>query len=179
MDATMPTRTNLLLLILAASPALAAAQAPSPVAAAFRDDESSKAKNLVAAAEEMPAENFGFKATPASMSFAQVVLHLAQGNDYLCGTIGGVKAPARPAVSDTASKTVLVARLKDTFAFCETALATLDDSKLGESLPFFGGRMMSRAGIMTITTGDWADHYSQASVYLRLNGHLPPTAKKP
>lgn len=174
----MPTRANLLVLILAASPVLAAAQAPSPVAAAFRDDESSKAKNLVAAAEEMPAENFGFKATPASMSFAQVVLHLAQGNDYLCGTIGGVKAPSRPAVSDTAAKAVLVARLKDTFAFCETALAALDDSKLGESLSVFG-RTMSRAAIMTITTGDWADHYSQASVYLRLNGHLPPTAKKP
>jgi len=32
---------------------------------------------------------------------------------------------------------------------------------------------------MTLTTGDWADHYSQQAVYLRLNGQLPPTAKKP
>jgi hypothetical protein len=37
---------------------------------------------------------------------------------------------------------------------------------------------MQRAAIMTITTGDWADHYSQAAIYLRLNGLLPPTAKK-
>ncbi len=28
-----------------------------------------------------------------------------------------------------------------------------------------------------ITTGDWADHYSQVAIYLRLNGLLPPTAK--
>ena len=25
---------------------------------------------------------------------------------------------------------------------------------------------------------DWADHYSQLAIYLRLNGFLPPTAKK-
>ena len=31
---------------------------------------------------------------------------------------------------------------------------------------------------MTIATGDWADHYSQVAIYLRLNGILPPTAKK-
>ena len=35
-----------------------------------------------------------------------------------------------------------------------------------------------RATIMTITTGDWADHYSQLANYLRLNGLVPPTAQK-
>ena len=29
-----------------------------------------------------------------------------------------------------------------------------------------------------ITVADWADHYSQMAIYLRLNGLLPPTAKK-
>jgi hypothetical protein len=32
---------------------------------------------------------------------------------------------------------------------------------------------------MTVATGDWADHYSQSAIYLRLNNLLPPTAKKP
>jgi hypothetical protein len=71
-----------------------------------------------------------------------------------------------------------VSRLRETFAFCDQALASLDDSKLADELPFFGGRPMSRAGIMTVTTADWADHYSQAAIYLRLNGLLPPTAKR-
>jgi hypothetical protein len=26
---------------------------------------------------------------------------------------------------------------------------------------------------------DWADHYSQLANYMRLNGLLPPTARKP
>jgi uncharacterized damage-inducible protein DinB len=173
----MLNRIRFPLLLVAALPSIAAAQAV--VATAFRDDATDKAKNLIAAAEAMPADKFSFKPTPASMTFGSVVSHLAQGNDYLCGAIGGVKAPTRTPVDTTAPKDVLVARLKETFAFCATALASLDDSKLSEQVPFFGGRMKTRAAIMTITTGDWADHYSQASVYLRLNGQLPPTAKKP
>ncbi|HKT07543.1 MAG TPA: DinB family protein [Gemmatimonadaceae bacterium] len=159
-------------------PGLVAAQSSSsPVADAFRDNASRVSKNLIAAAETMPADKYSFKPTPAQMSFGQIVVHLSQGNDYLCGAIGGEKAPTRTKIADTASKEELVARLKETFAFCDQALAKLDDSKLSEQLPFFGGKTRSRAAIMTLTTGDWADHYSQSSVYLRMNGELPPTAK--
>jgi hypothetical protein len=136
-------------------------------------------KNLIAAAEEMPADKYSFRPTPAQMSFAMIVDHLSNGNDYLCNKIGGGAMPTRSKVDTTAGKDALVARLKETFAYCEQTLASLDDSKLGEAVPFFGGKPMQRASIMTITTGDWADHYSQSAIYLRLNGLLPPTAKKP
>jgi len=159
-------------------PQLVAAQA-NPLADAFRADAKDEAKKLVAAAEAMPADKYSFKPTPAQMSFGDIVAHLAGGNDYFCGTIAGVKAPERTKVDPTAKKETLVARLKETFQFCDEALATLDDSKLSEQLPFFGGKMMSRAALMLVTTGDWADHYSQSAIYLRLNGQLPPTAKKP
>ena len=154
-------------------------QSSSPVADAFRHNAAEASKNLVAALETMPADKFGYKPTPPQMSVGQIPTHLAEGNDYLCGTIGGMKAPKRADVPDTASKDALMALVKETFAFCDQALAKLDDSKLGEELPFFGGRKMTRAAIMTITTGDWADHYSQLANYLRLNGLLPPTANKP
>jgi len=165
-------------LALSLVPCIAAAQG-SPVADAFRHNAQQVGKNLVAAAEEMPADKYSFKPTPQQMSFADVVVHLAEGNDYLCGTIAGTKAPTRGKVEASASKDALVARLKETFAFCDQSLASLDDSKLGEQLPFFGGKPWARAAVMTLTTGDWADHYSQAAIYLRLNGLLPPTAKKP
>lgn len=155
------------------------AQSSSPVADAFRNNASEMAKNLIAAAEEFPADKYSYKPTPAQMSVGDIVAHLSQGNDYLCGTIGGVKAPERAKVAVADGKPALIARLKETFAFCDQALAPLTDANLGEALPFFGGRKMSRAAVMTVTTGDWADHYSQYSNYLRLNGMLPPTAKKP
>lgn len=160
-------------------PGLATSQQGNPVADAFRDNAKSQAKNLIAAAEEFPADKYSYKPTAAQMSVGDIVVHLIQGNDYLCGTIGGVKAPERTKIAATDSKDALIARLRESFAFCDQALAPLTDAKLGEQLPFFGGRTMSRAAVMTLTTGDWADHYSQYANYLRLNGMLPPTAKKP
>jgi len=164
---------------LALLPGVVAAQQTSPVADAFRDNAKQEGKNLIAAAEAFPADKFSFKPTPAQMSFGDIVAHLSQGNDYLCGAIGGMKAPTRTKVAATDSKDALVSRLRETFAFCDQALAPLTDASLAEALPFFGGRKMSRAAIMTVTTGDWADHYSQSAIYMRLNGLLPPTAKKP
>ena len=165
-------------LAVALLPRIVAAQKAAPVAEAFRDHAREVGQNLMAAAEEMPAEKYVYKPTPAQMSFGKIVTHLAEGNDYLCGTIGGVKAPERAKVAETDSKEKLIARLRETFEFCDKALANLDDSKLGEQLPFFGGRTRSRAAIMMATAADWADHYSQAAIYLRLNGLLPPTAKR-
>src|SRR6266550_1742076 len=133
----------------------------------------------LATSEEFPADKYAYKPTPSQMSVGDIVVHLSQGNDYLCGTIGGMKAPDRSKIAATDSKDALLARLRETFAFCDQALAPLTDTNLGEQLPFFGGRKMSRAAVMTLTTGDWADHYSQSAIYLRLNGMLPPTAKKP
>jgi uncharacterized damage-inducible protein DinB len=164
---------------LALLPAIATAQSTNPVSEAFRDNARTAGKNLIAAAEEFPADKFGYKPTAAQMSFGDIVVHLTQGNDYLCGSIGGMKAPTRTKIAATDSKDALIARLRETFAFCDQALASVSDANLAEQLPFFGGRKMSRAAVMTLTTGDWADHYSQSAIYLRLNGLLPPTAKKP
>src|SRR5689334_10960851 len=170
-------RRVLTAIIVSVLPCVAVAQT-APVADAFRQNAKNVGKNLVAAAEEMPAGKYSFKPTPAQMSFADVVVHLAQGNDYLCGAISGTKAPTRTKIEASAGKDALLARLKETFQFCDQSLASLDDSKLNEEIPFFGGNPWTRAAIMTLTTGDWADHYSQAAIYLRLNNLLPPTAKK-
>ena len=168
-------RTTILALV--CLPAIAIAQ-NAPVADAFRDNAKRASRNLMAAADEFPADKYSYKPTEAQMTVGKIVAHLIEGNDYLCGTIGGTKAPDRAKLTGTESKDQLTSALKSSFAFCDQALSSLDDSKLGEQLPFFGGKSVSRASVMTITTGDWADHYSQFAIYLRLNGMLPPTAQK-
>lgn len=165
-----------LVIALSAVPALAVAQSKT-VADAFRANEARYARNLVAAAEEMPVAKYGYKPTKAQMSFAEIVDHLAEGNDVFCGAIAGTKAPERAKVSLKDGKEKQVARLKETFDFCNTALATLDDSKLDEQLEMFGMKM-TRAATEFMTVGDWADHYSQFANYMRLNGVLPPTARR-
>jgi hypothetical protein len=183
----MQPRTYVVALALAALPGALCAQAAamaaakpastSPVADALRNQEARYARILVAAAEAMPAEKYGYAPTPAQMSWQAIQTHLAEGNDFLCGKVAGVTAPTRSAVDTTAGKDKLVARLKETFAFCDSALAKVDDSKLAETMSLFGPNPYTRAATIMITVGDWADHYSQESNYLRLNGLLPPTAR--
>jgi hypothetical protein len=158
--------------------AVAAAQDPAtPASDALRSIAKRSQTNLIAAAEEMPAGKYGFKPTPAQMSFGKVIAHLSGGNDFLCSKIGGVEAPKREKVAEGAPKEKLVARLRESFQFCESALAKANDADLGSKVPFFGGSEVSRAEAMFAAAEDWADHYSQLAIYLRLNGLLPPTAK--
>jgi len=186
----MQPRVCFLMIACAALPATLAAQATpattapapapsaSPVSDALRNMEQRSARNLIAAAEAMPADKYNYRPTPAQMSFAQIQIHLAnEGNDILCSKTGGVPAPQRTAVDSTATKEQLIARLKETFQFCEQAFAKMDDSKLAESISMFGMNL-TRATAVLITVGDWADHYSQEANYLRLNGVLPPTAQR-
>jgi len=126
----------------------------------------------------MPADKYGFKPTPAQMGFGEILVHLAGGNEFLCSSISGVPAPKRAKVAATEPKQKLIDRLKESFQFCNSALAKLDDSGLGAQVPFFGNSKVSRATVEMAATEDWADHYSQMAIYLRLNGLLPPTAKR-
>jgi hypothetical protein len=62
--------------------------------------------------------------------------------------------------------------------YCQAALNKVDDSKLGDSIELYGGKQATVAFALIALTDDWADHYSAAAMYLRLNGLLPPTAQK-
>jgi hypothetical protein len=62
--------------------------------------------------------------------------------------------------------------------FCRQAFSGLTDTKLGESLPWFGGRQTTRFAAAMELTNDLIDDYATLSVYLRINGMLPPTAQK-
>lgn len=133
-------------------------------------------KNMVAAAEAMPEEKYGFKPSPEMNSFGHLVMHIAQSNNAFCSKISGQAAPDVK-MAETDPKDKLVAAVKDSFAFCAAALEKVDDSKLGEQFMMFGNRPMSRGGALVALGGSWTDHYATEAIYLRLNGILPPTAQ--
>jgi hypothetical protein len=95
----------------------------------------------------------------------------------------GTRAAEDTATADSVKanwpKEKLVTRLRESFAFCDQAIAQLDDTKLGEPVTItFGGnsRTVARAGMVLLHALDLADHYSQLANYMRLNNILPPTA---
>ena len=159
--------------------AVVAAHAQNPVMNGVRAIAQRQTKNIVEAAEEMPADKYGYKPTPAQMTYGDVVAHLIkEGNNYLCSAASGMKQPDADKFAGTDPKDKLVAGLKDSFKYCENVLAQIQDAQLGDSIDFFGGRKVTKGMAALITVADWADHYSQMAIYLRLNGLLPPTAKR-
>jgi len=134
-------------------------------------------KNILAAADEMPADKYSFHPTDGQRSFGWIVSHLAGSNGGLCAILSDGKAPDAVKVAETASKAELVAALKASFDFCDKTMAALTDAKLPDTVTFFRGAQVPRARALFEITGDLMDHYSQMAAYLRGVGLLPPSAQ--
>ena len=155
-----------------------AQQSKNPVTDVLRDSLAGRQKNTVAAVEEMPADKFGFKPTPEQMSFGHLAAHIAEANYYFCSNAGAVPEPKTEELKGTEGKEKLVAAIKSSFEFCHTSLAKAVDSKMGDDIKWFDGKPRARAWALVGLGASWADHYGMAAMYLRLNGLVPPTAKK-
>ena len=170
------------LLLTFASAMLAQTNAPAmttsnPVVSTVRQLEERQSKNLIGAADEMPADKYSYHPTAEQMSFAHLVMHVTEANNGMCARIAG-EQPREIKLSETDSKDVLTKAMKDSFAYCEQVLAKADDSTLGQPVAFSGGRTGTRAAALIYLVTGWADHYSAAAMYLRLNNLLPPSAQK-
>jgi uncharacterized damage-inducible protein DinB len=172
-------RTSLIsALVLLVAVAIGNSQTKNPVSSALREILPGRQKNIVAAVEAMPADKFSYKPTADQMTFGHLVTHIIESNHLFCSKVGSVAAPKTEEAKESDARDKLVTSLKASFDYCTDALSKMDDSKLDETLEIFGGQQMSRARIALILASSWADHYAEAAMYLRLNGVLPPTAKK-
>jgi hypothetical protein len=166
-------------MVMAVASACALAQdASNPVVASANEIFQRQSGFMVAAAEQMPEDKYSYHPTPDQWTFGKIVSHVIQANYGVCGMLSGDGPGKGPAVADTASKDQLVQGLKQSFDTCQKALAGLKDSSLGETITYFRDAKKPRARALIELVGDLEDHYSQMASYLRMNGILPPSAKK-
>ena len=179
-------------LVALALPVTLEAQQPSatppanPITTAFRNRTMALQRNLAQAFDSIPASKFSYKPTPAQLTIGYIAQHLANDNYLFCNQFGPMKASIPASDSATADsvkakwpKDSLVAKLKTSFSFCESAFAQLNDANLADqvTLTFNGNsRQVSRATMVLGHALDVADHYSQLANYMRLNNMIPPTA---
>lgn len=159
------------------APAQTAGPVKNPIATSVRTLQARQQKNILAAIDAMPADKFGYKPTPDQMSFAHLVIHIAESNYGQCARLADTTPPKVTELNETDSKETLLAAAKASFDYCTSALANLDDSKMGDTVEFFGHFQGPRAMAGFFLVGGWSDHYGAAAMYLRLNGILPPTAQ--
>ena len=163
-----------------------AAPPANPITAVFTTRIGALERNVAQAFDSIPATMFGYRPTPAQLTIGYIAQHVASDNYFFCNNYGAMKATvdARDTTTPDSEKATwpkaeLVAKMRASFAFCQSAIAQLSDASLAEqiSITFNGNtRTSTRANMVLGHALDMADHYSQLSNYMRLNGILPPTA---
>jgi uncharacterized damage-inducible protein DinB len=132
-----------------------------------------------AVAEKMPAEFYGFKATPEEMSFGEQMIHIAASLFERFSQLAGEKSP-HPESPKTFDKALAIQWLNESFDYTLKILPALTDDRLtktkfrvnfdGRPSPDINGREMVRNIFVHV-----AHHRAQCEVYLRLKGITPPT----
>ena len=158
----------------------------NPITTVFRNRTMTLQRNIAQAFDSIPAAKFSYKPTPAQLTIGYIAQHLVSDNYLFCNNVGAMKATLSAKDTTTADsiratwpKDTLVAKLKASFTFCETAFAQLDDAKLADQITMNmngNARTLTRASMVLGHALDMADHYSQLANYMRLNNILPPTA---
>jgi hypothetical protein len=146
-------------------------------------------KNVVDAAEAMPADKFDF--TPATLNipgaaykdvrtFAQLVKHTATANYRLWTNITGEKMPENikgtNGPDELKTKAEIIQFLKDSFAMGHRAAKTVTAQNALEEIAWFRGtapRLFVASGAVVHA----ADEYGQMVEYLRMNGIVPPASR--
>jgi uncharacterized damage-inducible protein DinB len=175
------------------SPAAGASQspsAPSTIASAIDREISLVEKEVVDAAEAMPADKFDFSPEKLNLSgsdykgvrtFGEQLKHIAASNYLIWSPITGEKPP--DTVNDgkgpdnMKAKAEIIKYLKDSFAFGHKAVATLNDSNLVQPITRNNRPPTNRLFLATFAPAHAFDHYGQMVEYLRMNGIVPPASR--
>ncbi len=123
-------------------------------------------------AEAMPESDYGFKLTPAQMSFAEQIVHLSQGLEYFLSPFSGQKPkPSKPA---SLSKSDVIAFEKAAFDRAIEQVSALTAEQV--SKPAYKGEEGSRSGMdLLLGALDHTTHHrASAEMYLRAKGITPP-----
>jgi len=139
-------------------------------------------RNIVEAAEKVPAADYAFKPTPEVRSFGQLIGHLANGNFYFCAQAKGEASPSKENFERATDKDAVLKGLKDSLAYCDSVYNETTDANFSQALkvvaPGGSNVQASRGSVLTFNTAHNNEHYGNVIVYLRLKGIVPPSTAR-
>lgn len=143
-------------------------------------------KEVVSAADAMPAEKYTFAPTAGEFSgartFGQQIKHLAANNYRMAAYILN-QTPEAEEESETGpeavrSKAEIMDYVRGSFAALHRAVATITDENMLEPVPsHIPPRQNTRVQFAVDAVAHSYDHYGQIVEYLRMNGIVPPASR--
>ena len=125
----------------------------------------------VAVAQAMPPEQYAFRPHPESMTFGELMSHIATTNYQFCA---GLKDADPPALPSPADKDAIVKFLNSSFEYCASVIPTLTDDQLNKTHNSPDGHLPGRDILLAMYI-HVAHHRGQAEIYLRDKGIRPPS----
>jgi len=129
---------------------------------------------IIAAAEQMPEENFGYQPTPEVRTFGQIVGHVAMSQYWFCNAATGqVQEPGN--YEELTVKAELVGAVTEAFDYCIEAYA-MDDAVAMEEVDLWG-ETGTRLWVLAYNATHAWEHYGNLVTYMRENGMVPPSSQ--
>jgi len=133
-------------------------------------------KKVVALAEAMPQEKYGWRPADGVRSVAEAFMHIAQAN-YLLPSIAGTKPPAGIDLMTydkaATNKKDVVAALHASYDHARKFAKGVSDADLAKEVDFFGQKKSIR-DLLLLSLEHSHEHLGQEIAYARMNGVKPP-----
>jgi len=157
------------------------------VASVLNSQLSAVERELVPAAEAMPAEKYEFAPAQGEFNgvrnFGSQLKHVAAVNYMIGGAILGEKPLADIGSDENGAATVkskdeIVKYLKDSFTYLHKAMNSISAANMLEPIQApWGDAKTTRLAMSVLGVGHPFDHYGQVVEYLRMNGIVPPASR--
>jgi len=118
----------------------------------------------------MPPDQYGFRPHPESMTFGELISHIATTNYQFCAGLKDSEPPSLPAPTD---KDAIVKFLGDSFDYCSAMIPNLTEDQIRKTHSSPDGRLPGREILLAMYI-HVAHHRGQAEIYLRDKSIKPP-----
>ena len=144
-------------------------------------------EKLVALAEAMPADMYGWAPSVEVRTYSETLIHVAGANFFILPMLGaapleGMDSGENPMAAmqemeaEITAKDDVIAKMKKSFAYVYEALPTITD--LEEKVALFGPPASKRSYLL-ILQGHAHEHLGQSIAYARSVGVTPPWSQPP
>ena len=127
----------------------------------------------IAVAQAMPAYQYVFRPHPDSMTFGELMIHIASTNHAFCAGLKDSEASSMSIPSAT-DKDAIVKFLMESFSYCSGIITGLTEAQLEQVHNSPDGRLPGREILLAMYV-HVAHHRGQAEIYLRDKGIKPPS----
>lgn len=130
---------------------------------------------ILAAAEQVSEDDYGYQPTPEVRTFGELVDHVADAHFAYCTAIGGGERPSA-AGAEATTKSQIVRRFRASREYCLDVYRSVDGNALAAGIDVFGSEATRVWTMIQNVTHDNL-HYGNVVTYMRSLGMVPPSSQ--